>query len=256
MSQARYDSIGKNYATTRREDPFILSRISSALGDARTVLNVGAGAGSYEPSDRVVMAVEPSQTMALQRRSDRLPAIRATADKLPFHNKSFDAAMTVLSLHHWEPDPKLGIRELCRVAREKVVIVTIDPRPSGAMWLMADYLTEIAELDHHLFPLPEVICGWLDCPTQIEILPIHRDTPDWNLLSFWAHPERVLDPKARAATSGFARQPEDVVERVVSAVRRDLDSGAWDERHGHLRTLKEIDVGLRLIAANINRIDR
>ena len=251
MFQARYDSIGQNYSTTRREDQFILNRINFALGEAKTVVNVGAGAGSYEPSNRIVLAVEPSKAMALQRRTDSLPSIRATADNLPLHDKSVDAAMTVLSLHHWEPHQKTGIQEMCRVAREKVVIVTIDPRVSGNMWLMADYLPEVAALDHQVFPLPEVICEWLDCATQVETLPIHRDTLDWNLLSFWAHPERVLDPSARAATSGFARQSEDIVQRVVSGVQSDLARGVWDERYGTLRSLQELDVGLRLITGTL-----
>ena len=251
MLQPRYDSIGQNYSATRREDPFIRQQIHSALGEARTVVNVGAGAGSYEPTDRVVLAVEPSQTMTLQRGLNRLPAIRATAESLPFHDQSVDAAMTVLSLHHWDRHQKRGIQEMCRVARERVVIVTIDPRVSGSMWLMADYLPEVALLDHQVFPLPEEICAWLDCSTQVEVLPIHRDTPDWSLLSFWGHPERVLDPAARAATSGFARQPEEVVQRVVSAVRKDLAQGVWDKRYGPLRHREELDVGLRLIQGHL-----
>jgi hypothetical protein len=160
-----------------------------------------------------------------------------------------DAAMSVLSVHHWDAGRERGVREMRRVARGPVVIVTFDPRVSGAMWLMADYLPEVATLDHRIFPHPEIIAGWLGGDVTIEPLPLHRDTPDWMLGSFWAHPERVLDAEARAATSGFARMPSAVVERVVADVRRDLEDGTWDRRYGHLRTLEEFDVGLRLIVA-------
>lgn len=251
MLQADYNLIGQNYAIKRCEDPLIGDRIHVALDDAKTVVNVGAGAGSYEPSDRIVLAVEPSHTMALQRRPNLLPTINAQADKLPFHDKSVDAAMTVLSLHHWIPKQKNGILEMSRIARKRIVIVTVDPRVSGSMWLMNDYLHEVKTLDNQIFPSPEVICQWLNSPTQIEVLPISRDTPDWNLLSFWAHPERVLDPSARAATSGFARQPDHVTQRVVSSVKKDLENGTWDKRYGQLRNLAALDVGLRLITATL-----
>lgn len=253
LYQSRYDSIGQGYSTTRREDPLIRKAIHQALDDSKVIINIGAGTGSYEPEDRLVLPIEPSKTMASQRQSSRVPAIRATADSLPLHDKSVDAAMTVLSLHHWDPKQKDGIREMCRVARDRVVIVTIDPRVSGQMWLMADYLKEVAVLDLQIFPFPEVICEWLNCRTEVEILPIHRNTPDWSLLSFWAHPERVLDSRARAATSGFARQSEEVVQRVVSDIQTDLTSGAWDERHGRLRQLQELDVGLRLITGFLEK---
>ncbi|MCB9764806.1 MAG: methyltransferase domain-containing protein [Alphaproteobacteria bacterium] len=249
MTSPRYDRIGHGYASRRVEDPRLGERIRLALGDARTVVNVGAGAGSYEPEDRTVLAVEPSAVMAAQRPPGR-PAIRATADQLPLHDRSVDAAMTVLSLHHWHPSQERGIRELCRVARDAVVIVTIDPQVSGEMWLMADYLHEVRDLDHRICPPVGRILDWLDRPAEVEVVPISRDTPDGTLMSFWAHPERVLDTAARAATSGFARQPDAVVERVVRDVAADLRSGAWDARHGRLRQLGEYDAGLRLIRAS------
>jgi len=247
----RYDSIGVGYSQCRREDPVLYEKIISALGSTQTVVNVGAGAGSYEPRDRTVLAVEPSQVMARQRRSRNLPAIKATADQLPFHDKSIDACMTVLSLHHWHPKQMAGVHEMRRIARERIVIVTIDPRISGQMWLMADYLHEVADLDNRTFPLPETICEWLGPATEIEVVPISRDTVDWSLVSFWAHPERVLNPAARAATSAFARQSSSVVDRVVSHVERDLKSGLWDEKHGYLRGLNEYDAGMRMITARL-----
>jgi SAM-dependent methyltransferase len=243
----RYDRIGEGYARTRREDPRLAERIHAALGAARTVVNVGAGAGSYEPRDRYVIAVEPSDRMAAQRPRQLAPAIRATADRLPLRDGSIDAAMTVLSLHHWDEGQERGVRELRRVARGPVVILTCDPEVSGAMWLMADYLPEVAALDRRIFPSMDRLAGWLGGRTRIEVVPVPRDTCDWTLMSFWAHPERVLDADARNATSGFARMPPEVVARVVSEVRRDLEGGVWDARHGHLRGLDAYDAGMRLL---------
>ncbi len=245
--QPRYDRIGAGYAGTRREDPALRARIEAALGDARTVVNVGAGTGSYEPRDRHVVAIEPSDVMAAQRSRALAPALRATAASLPLRDGAVDAAMTVLSLHHWDRAQARGVRELRRVATGPVVIVTCDPAVSGAMWLMADYLPEVSALDQRIFPPLDQVAAWLGGDTRVEPVPIARTSPDWNLMSFWAHPERVLDAAARAATSGFAWQPPEVVERVVAAVRRDLDDGTWDARHGHLRALDAYDAGMRLV---------
>jgi hypothetical protein len=142
------------------------------------------------------------------------------------------------------------VRELRRVASGPVVLLTCDPAVSGAMWLMAEYLTEVAELDRRIFPSADRLASWLGGTTQVEIVPIARDCIDWTLRSFWAHPERVLDADARAATSGFAGQPPEVIERVVGAVRRDLESGDWDRKHGHLRKLEAYDAGLRLVISH------
>jgi SAM-dependent methyltransferase len=245
----RYDSIGHQYARTRREDPRIAACIHRALGDARTVVNVGAGAGSYEPRGRHLVAIEPSDVMASQRPRDLAPAIRASAGSLPLRDVSVDAAMAILTLHHWDDEQERGVCELRRVARGPVVVLTYDARISARMWLMADYLPEVRELDLAIFPPPERIAEWLGGPSEIETVPISHDTEDWNLGSFWAHPERVLDEAARRATSGFARMPSSVVDRVVGAVARDLQDGTWDARYAHLRSLESYDVGLRLITA-------
>ena len=250
MSQiARYDQIGGGYSLTRREDPHIASAIRNALGDARSVVNVGAGPGSYEPDDRYVIAVEPSDVMAAQRPPTMPPALRASAGELPLRDNSTDAAMAVLTIHHWDDELERGIEEMRRVARDTVVILTYDPLVSSEMWLMADYLPEVAQLDRRIFPAPRLLVSWLGGRARIEVLPIRRDTPDWMLGSFWAHPERVLDARARSATSGLARLDASVVERVVGDVRRDLESGVWDERYGHLRKLDAFDAGLRLIVS-------
>lgn len=247
----RYEQIGGGYALTRREDPHIAAAIRRALGGARSVVNVGAGAGSYEPDDLYVIAVEPSDVMAVQRPPSIPAAIRASASCLPLRDGSVDAAMAVLTIHHWGDELERGLEEMRRVARDTVVILTYDPLVSGAMWLMADYLPEVAELDRRIFPAPEALVVLFGGRAQIEVVPIRRDTPDWMLGSFWAHPERVLDERARCATSGFARTDDVVVQRVVRDVRRDLESGVWDERYGHLRQLDAFDAGLRLIVAEI-----
>jgi len=249
QQKPRYDAIGLQYARFRREDPRIAERIRAGLGDARSVVNVGAGAGSYEPTDLHVVAIEPSDVMAAQRPRVLAPAIRASAGAIPLRDGAVDAALAILTLHHWDQDRERGVRELRRVAKDRVVIVTYDAEVSASWWLMSEYLPEVAALDRAIFPAPELIASWLGGSVEIEAIPVARDTPDWMLGSYWAHPERVLDPEARAATSGFARMPADVVARVVAAVTRDLHSGAWDARHGALRRLHEHDVGLRLIVA-------
>jgi SAM-dependent methyltransferase len=249
LSEPRYDAIGAGYSRLRREDPRFAERIHRALGDASSVVNVGAGAGSYEPRDRYVLAIEPSEVMAAQREPGLAPAIRASAGELPLRDGSVGAAMALLTIHHWDAEQERGVRELRRVARGAVVILTYDASVSSRMWLMAEYLPEVAELDRAIFPDPQRIAAWLGGEAMIEPLPIPADTTDWMLGSFWAHPERVLDPQARAATSGFARMAPAVVDRVVGALETDLQTGAWDARHGHLRGLESLDVGLRLIVA-------
>ena len=250
VPQTRYDEIGGGYARTRREDPRIATRIHAALGESWSVANVGAGAGSYEPLGCHVLAIEPSDVMAAQRPPSLAPAIRGKAHRLPLRDRSVDAAMAILAVHHWDEQREQGVRELRRVARGPVVILTVDPEVSARMWLMADYLPEVAELDRLIFPPVERLCDWLGGPAEIEAIPIARDSPDWTLCSFWAHPERVLDAEARAGTSGFARMPSEVEQRVVAAVRRDLEDGSWDALHGHLRDRDEYDAGLRLITAH------
>jgi SAM-dependent methyltransferase len=246
---ARYDSIGRTYGATRREDPDLRARIHAALGVARTVVNVGAGAGAYEPRDRHVVAVEPSDVMAAQRPPELAPAIRAGADALPLRDDSVDAAMAVLTVHHWDAARERGVRELRRVARGPVIILTYDAEVSGRMWLVADYVPEVGELDRRIFPSSDQLAEWLGGEVRVDPLLQARDTPDWTFGAFWAHPERVLDPVARANTSGFARLDAGVEQRAVDALARDLADGSWDARHGDLRELDAFDAGMRLIVA-------
>lgn len=245
----RYDTIGFGYAATRRQDPRLFARIVAALGDAKSIVNVGAGAGSYEPEDRQVIAIEPSSVMAAQRGPGRPPAIRASAGSLPLHNDSVDAAMVVLSLHHWDEERQSGVQELRRVTRGPIVILTVDPVVSGQMWLMRDYLPEIAELDSAIFTPPDQIVQWLGGNATVEVVPVPRDTPDWSLVSFWAHPYRLLDPAARAGTSGTARMSPEILDRAIAALTEDLRNGRWQRKNGHLNELDEFDSGLRLIIA-------
>jgi SAM-dependent methyltransferase len=245
----RYERIGHGYARLRREDPRIAEPINAALGGARTVVNVGAGAGSYEPRDRYVIAIEPSDVMAAQRPPELPPAIRATAEALPLRDGTVDAAMAILTVHHWDAQREAGVRELRRVATGPVAILTYVHEVSNEMWLVKDYLPEVGEMDRQIFPATDQLAAWLGGEVRVHTVPIHRESPDWMLGSFWAHPERVLDRDARNATSGFARMPEATVARVVAALDADLRSGEWDRRHGPLRELDELDVGLRLVVA-------
>jgi SAM-dependent methyltransferase len=250
VSPSRYDAIGRQYATTRREDPRLRDRIFSALAESRTVVNVGAGAGSYEPRDRRVIAIEPSEVMVAQRPAGLAPAIRGTAAPLPLRDDSVDAAMAILTIHHWDDQLEPGVRELRRVARGPVVIVTYDPTVSAKMWLMRDYLPEAAVLDHATFPTIDRLAAWLGRTVEVETILTPRDTPDWTLASFWAHPERILDESARKSTSAFARMKPAVVNRAVAEVDRDLRNGSWDQRNRHLRNLLEFDAGMRLLVAH------
>lgn len=244
-----YDRIGRTYGAIRRADPRLAKVIWRALGDAHSVVNVGAGTGSYEPPDREVTAVEPSAVMIAQRPRGSAPAVQAAAENLPFADDSFDAAMAVLTLHHWT-DLEAGLAELVRVARRRVVVVTFDPRINADLWIVRDYLPEVAaEIDRFLPALARLRRA-LPSAT-IEPLLCPRDCTDRMFATLWARPEQYLDPRVRAATSVWAQLPAAVSARALSQLRRDLDSGAWDERHGHLRTTPALDVGLRLVCSEL-----
>lgn len=245
---ARYDQIGPGYGARRRPDPRIAAAVLRALGDARSVLNVGAGTGSYEPVDRAVTAIEPSIAMALQRPSHLPPAVLAVAESLPLADQSVDAALGVLTVHHWT-DRARGMAELRRVARRRVVLLTIDPEVEAAMWLFDEYAPQIVARDRRDLPSQTQLAVWLGVPLDVEVIPVPADCTDGFLLSFWSSPEAVLDPDARAATSGFARMDDADEQATVARLRGDLESGAWDRAHGHLRTRTELDVGLRLVVA-------
>ena len=245
---ATYDSIGVGYAHVRRPDPRIAQQIAASLGSARRVLNVGAGAGSYEPADRVVVAVEPSERMIHQRPSEasRL-VIRGVAGALPFPDDSFDAAMALLTVHHW-PDPAAGLREMRRVATGPVVVFTFDHGLHAAQWLVTDYLPAMLELDTEC-PSPRAIADALGGGEVITV-PVPHDCTDGFCHAWWRRPEAYLDPSVRAGISGIARLPAADVERGIARLADDLESGAWRAAHADLLDRTEIDAGYRLVVAN------
>ncbi|WP_156754915.1 class I SAM-dependent methyltransferase [Actinokineospora pegani] len=241
-----YRALGRGYATTRRPDPRIARALSVALGDARTVVNVGAGSGSYEPADRDLVAVEPSVTMVRQRPPGAAPVVRAVAERLPFPDASFDVGMALLTTHHWT-DVAAGLAELRRVSRRQVVL-TWDPEVVARFWLVADYLPEVAERERGLATVDAVRAG-LGPTAVVSTVEVPWDCADGFLAAFWRRPERYLDPRVRAGISGIAALPGPVVERGTAALRSDVDSGAWARRHGGLSGLDSADVGYRLVVA-------
>jgi SAM-dependent methyltransferase len=243
-----YDRIGAGYPTTRRADPRIAARIETALGDAETVVNVGAGTGSYEPRGRRVTAVEPSAVMIGQRPERAAPVVRATAERLPFADRSFDAAMAVWTVHHWD-DAGAGLRELRRVARDRVLVATWDPQFRGNFWLFARYLPRLRDRDAAAFPSIAAISTALGGGVQVLPLPVPHDCADGFLGAFWARPEAYLDPAVRAGMSTLAAAGDAALADGLAQLRAELVSGEWDARHGHLRHRAECDLGYRLIVA-------
>jgi SAM-dependent methyltransferase len=241
-----YDRLGVGYTRHRHPDRRVAAQIVGALGDARTIVNVGAGAGAYEPADRAVVAVEPSWVMLGQRSGHAAPVIRAVAEHLPFANDEFDASMASLTIHHW-PDWAAGIGEMCRVARRRVVLFHFDLARQDQFWLVADYLPEALGI-----PAPAVdeVISALGGPVRVEVVPVPNDCTDGFLCAYWARPEAYLDPAVRAAISTFHLLDEAVCERAIGALARDLESGVWDARHGHLRGLDDLDLGCRILVAD------
>lgn len=240
-----YDEIGLGYGNHRRPDPRVADSILRALGDADTVVNVGAGAGSYEPTDRSVVAVEPSLAMIRQRRAGSAPVVQASATHLPFRHAAFAAALAVLTVHHW-PDRVRGLAELARVARRRVVIVTYDPAASG-FWLVDDYFPEIGEIDRRIMPPMEEIRGMLG-DVEVRPLPVPHDCIDGFLGAYWRRPHAYLDAGVRGAISSFSMIGD--VEPGLARLRGDLEDGTWERRHGHLLRRAEADLGYRLVVAN------
>ena len=243
---AVYDAIGVGYTRFRRSDPRIASRIHAALGDAATLMNVGAGPGSYEPIDRWVVAVEPSLTMIRQRPPDASAAVRAIAEDLPFADATFDAAMALLTVHHW-PDARCGLAELRRVTKGPVVVFTFDHAVHDHQWLVAEYLPAMAELDTDV-PSPADIAAALGAAV-VEVVPIPHDCADGFCHAWWRRPVAYLDPEVRASISGIARLPKAMVSEAMDRLKRDLESGAWHEHHADLLRLDAHDGGMRLVVS-------
>ena len=241
-----YEQHGRTYARFRQPDPRIAQHIVRALGDAHTVVNVGAGAGSYEPKDRWVLAIEPSATMRAQRPADAAPAISARAEALPLDDVSVDAAMACVTIHHWEP-PEAGLAELRRVARRRVVVFTFDLEGLPA-W-QHDYLAEGLKIERPRWPSMDAIAGALGGQVTIERIPTPSDCIDGFSEAFWNRPEALLDPAVRASQSTWTLLAPGVERHIVDRLATDLASGAWDAEHGHLRTMTHFEGALRLVVA-------
>lgn len=242
---ALYDTIGRGYRERRQPDPRIGERIRSALVGCRSIVNIGAGAGSYEPDDRELVAVEPSTVMIRQRGRVAAPVVQARAQQLPFAGECFDASLAILTIHHWE-DLETGLQEMRRVARERVVILTFDP-DADSFWL-TDYFPAIPAIDRESMPALDALRDMLG-DVHIEDVPVPADCTDGFLGAYWRRPEVYLDAEARAAISLFTKLPD--VEEGVEALRRDLASGAWARRYGHLLDRDAVDLGYGLVTAEL-----
>lgn len=237
---ATYDSIGRSYATRRVPDPRLAAAIHAALGAGDTVLNVGAGTGSYEPADRRVIAVEPSIEMIRQRPPGAAPVVQAVAEALPFADGAFDAALAILTVHHWR-DQAAGLSELRRVTRGRIVLLTFDPawRP----WL-TDYLPQLAELDAAKMPAMADYARWLGA-VETQPLLVPHDCVDGLLYAYWRRPEAYLDPAVRAGSSSFWAIGDVSVE--LAKLAADLESGTWHRRYAALLQQEDHDAGYRLV---------
>ncbi|MES9553992.1 MerR family transcriptional regulator [Streptomyces sp. NPDC007076] len=247
LGEQLYDNIGSAYPATRRTEPRIAAKVWDALGDARTVLNVGAGTGSYEPPDRDVTAVEPSAVMRAQRPAGAAPCVAATAESLPFEDQSFDAAMAFSTVHHWQ-DPIAGLREMRRVAR-RVVVFTYDASTTGWLqrfWLTRDYLPEFAGL---LVGWPSLADLTRAIGGRAEPVLIPWDCADGFFEAHWRRPEAYLDEDVRRAVSVWTRVGPEAEQRAVDRLRDDLSSGRWAERNRDLVALDAAELGLRLLVA-------
>ena len=251
---AFYDAVGGGYTVTRGTDPKIAQVIWAGLGDARSVLNVGAGAGAYEPPDRQVLAVEPSSVMIAQRPANAAPVVRAVAEALPFADDRVDVVMAILTDHLWV-DRRQGLRELRRVARRRVVLFNADPTAAGRFWLTRDYLPGVMSLIPRRFHQPGVwVEEYLRCelgPVRLVPVPIPHDCRDGFYGAFWRRPAAYLRPEIRAGISLFTRLPARDVIQALERLRTDLASGAWQARYAQLSEQQELDLGYYLIVAEL-----
>ncbi len=249
-----YDNIGRNYSDLRRPDQRIASMMDTALGDAVSVVNVGAGAGSYEPPDRSVLAVEPSEVMIRQRPPGAAPCLRGSAEALPVETASVDAAMAVLTVHHWT-DFERGLAEMARVARKRVVLLTWVP-DSQPFWLTEDYFPELAAIDREIFPSTATLTAMLERiigPVHIMPVPIPHDCTDGFLCAYWRRPESYLSTDTRGAISSFTKFDN---EPGLTKLRNDLESGYWAKHHHHLLGLGAMDLGYRIFRCEIEPSNR
>jgi SAM-dependent methyltransferase len=242
-----YDRIGDRYTAARREDPRLAAPIHAALGSATSVVNVGAGTGSYEPRDRRVVAVEPSQVMLAQRPASAAPTVQALAEALPFVTGAFDAAMAVLTVHHWG-DRSSGLAEMRRVARGPVVVFTWDPETLDSYWAKTDYFPMSGRFDvERSAPIPELVAALGGA--EVIPIPIPWDCQDGFYGAYWRRPSALLDPVVWQGVSALALIPEHDREAGMRRLAADVESGAWERRYPHLGQLDELDLGYRLLVA-------
>lgn len=253
MAGASYDRLGRGYAARRATDPRIAAAIEEALGEARRVVNVGAGTGSYEPVGREVVAVEPSAVMIAQRPPGNAPAIQAAAEALPLADDSVDAAMAIFTDHHWS-DRAAGMRELRRVARKRVLMLNIDPAWTERFWLTRDYLRSFVDLVPERYREPgywERELRDLLGDVEIRPIPVPHDCRDGFFQAYWRRPEAYLDEAVRNSISVFHALPADEVSVAIERLRADLGDGTWEARNAELLGLTELDLGLRLVVRNL-----
>jgi SAM-dependent methyltransferase len=251
VSVAPYDRLGRGYSRVRRPDPRIAAQIDAALGEARTVLNVGAGTGSYEPGGREVTAVEPSAEMIAQRPPGSAPVVQASAEDLPFAAASFDAGLAVLTAHHWA-DLGAGLAEMRRVSRERIVIVTFDPEALAELWIARNYFPEMLSLKRRSGATSSELVE-LVAEATVEPVPVPRDCADQFFAALWARPEKLFDEEVVKPMWVWQSISEEARRNGRERLRADLESGAWEERFGHLRALPSLDVGLRLVSMPCTR---
>lgn len=242
MHNAHYDRVAEAYAELRQPDPRIAAAIQAALGDGQSVVNVGAGTGSYEPEAREVLAVDASMEMLRQRRPGA-PAVQGRAERLPFADGAFDGALAVLTVHHWT-DPWAGLAEMRRVARDRVAVLTWDPSHEG-FWLTQDYFPEMLRIDREIFPSLERFAQALG-PVNIVPVLVPADCTDGFLGAYWQRPSAYLDPRVRAAISTFDR-----IDQIggLQRLQHDLSDGTWAARHQHLAGRSALDLGYRLVVS-------
>lgn len=240
-----YGSSGTRYAEFRRPEPAIAAQILQALGDAQRVINIGAGAGSYEPTDREVVAVEPSATMRAQRPAHLSPAIDAIAEELPFADGEFDAAMATFTVHQWS-DLARGIAEMKRVTRGPIVIMAADPARLHDFWV-AKYIPEALDRELSRFPRIDRLVELLGDNTRVETVPVPLLCADGFTEGYYGRPERFLEPAVTGAMSSWTLIDQSIVERFRERLRRDLEEGSWDREFGHLRTQPTYEGSMRLI---------
>ena len=243
MTSPVYDRIGVGYADLRVPDPRIAAHLHRALGNARTVVNIGAGTGSYEPP-ATVAAVEPSRAMLRQRKPRSAPAVQAVAEALPFGDAAFDAALAVLTTHHWS-DARQGLAEMARVSRRQVVLTWDQDYTAEHFWLLKDYLPEAAERERDLAALTTVTQVWPDA--EVLAVPVPHDCTDGFFAAYWRRPEAFLVPAVRASISGLALLDQERVAAALGRLAADLESGAWARRYADLLERDELDCGYRLV---------